>query len=46
MDTLCSVADALDLPQHPSPPGKDGDLKVDLLTHQVGIVLYQSAHIR
>lgn len=35
MDTVCSVADALDLPEHPSPPGKDGDLTVDLLKHQV-----------
>ena len=35
LDTLCSVEDALDLPEHPTPPGKDGDLKVDLLKHQV-----------
>lgn len=37
LDTLCSVEDALDLPEHPSPPGKDGDLQVDLLKHQVGV---------
>ncbi|KAI0688029.1 SNF2 family N-terminal domain-containing protein [Cytidiella melzeri] len=34
LDTLCSVDDALDLPEHPSPPGKDGELQVDLLKHQ------------
>ncbi|KAI0344734.1 hypothetical protein BDW22DRAFT_1354880 [Trametopsis cervina] len=34
LDSLCSVEDALDLPVHPSPPGKDGDLTVDLLKHQ------------
>ncbi|KAI0093185.1 SNF2 family N-terminal domain-containing protein [Irpex rosettiformis] len=34
LDTLCSVDDALDLPDHPSPPGKDDDLKVELLKHQ------------
>lgn len=37
LDTLCVVEDVLGLPLHPSPPGiANGDLKVDLLKHQVG----------
>jgi SWI/SNF-related matrix-associated actin-dependent regulator of chromatin subfamily A3 len=36
LDTLCSTDDILNLPLHPNPPGlKNGDLKVDLLKHQV-----------
>lgn len=36
LDTLCSVADVLELPEHPSPPSlRSGDLKVNLLKHQV-----------
>lgn len=36
LDTLCSTDDILNLPLHPNPPGtKIGDLKVDLLKHQV-----------
>lgn len=36
LDTLCSTDDILNLPLHPSPPGiKNGELKVDLLKHQV-----------
>ena len=36
LDTLCSVADVLELPEHPSPPSiSGGDLKVNLLKHQV-----------
>jgi SWI/SNF-related matrix-associated actin-dependent regulator of chromatin subfamily A3 len=36
LDTLCSTDDILNLPVHPDPPGiKNGDLKVDLLKHQV-----------
>jgi SWI/SNF-related matrix-associated actin-dependent regulator of chromatin subfamily A3 len=38
LDTLCSVEDALALPEYPSPPGKDGDLTVDLLKHQASSV--------
>jgi SWI/SNF-related matrix-associated actin-dependent regulator of chromatin subfamily A3 len=37
LDTVCSKDDILNLPLHPSPPGTaTGDLKVDLLKHQVG----------
>lgn len=37
LDTLCSVDDVLSLPVHPDPPGiEKGDLKVNLLKHQVG----------
>lgn len=36
LDTLCSVADVMELPEHPSPPSiQNGDLKVNLLKHQV-----------
>jgi len=36
LDTVCSVEDILNLPEYPSPPGiQTGDLKVDLLRHQV-----------
>ncbi|KAG6842157.1 hypothetical protein C0991_001650 [Blastosporella zonata] len=36
LDTLCSNEDILSLPLHSNPPGtKNGDLKVDLLRHQV-----------
>ena len=36
LDTLCSKEDILNLPLHPDPPGiKSGNLKVDLLKHQV-----------
>ena len=36
LDTLCSVSDVLELPEHPSPPGMaGGDLRVNLLKHQV-----------
>jgi SWI/SNF-related matrix-associated actin-dependent regulator of chromatin subfamily A3 len=36
LDTLCSTGDVLNLPLHPNPPGiKNGDLRVDLLKHQV-----------
>lgn len=36
LDTLCSTEDVLGLPVHPNPPGKQsGELKVDLLKHQV-----------
>lgn len=36
LDTLCSKDDILNLPLHPNPPGlKNGDLRVDLLRHQV-----------
>ena len=36
LDALCSTDDILGLPPHPNPPGiKTGDLKVDLLKHQV-----------
>jgi SWI/SNF-related matrix-associated actin-dependent regulator of chromatin subfamily A3 len=36
LDTLCSKDDILNLPLHPNPPGlKNGDLRVDLLKHQV-----------
>ena len=39
LDTLCSVEDVLELPEHPSPPGvSGGDLKVNLLKHQVRVV--------
>ncbi|KAI0730200.1 SNF2 family N-terminal domain-containing protein [Fomitopsis betulina] len=35
LDTLCSVADVMELPEHPSPPSiQNGDLKVNLLKHQ------------
>ena len=38
LDTLCSVEDVLELPEHPSPPGvSGGDLKVNLLKHQVRV---------
>lgn len=37
LDTLCSTDDVLTLPVHPNPPGiQSGDLKVNLLKHQVG----------
>lgn len=36
LDTLCSVANVMELPEHPSPPSiQNGDLKVNLLKHQV-----------
>lgn len=36
LDTLCSADDILKLPLHPNPPSiQSGDLKVDLLKHQV-----------
>lgn len=36
LDNLCSTEDILSLPLHPDPPGiKKGNLKVDLLKHQV-----------
>lgn len=36
LDNVCSVEDILSLPLHPDPPGiKKGNLKVDLLKHQV-----------
>lgn len=36
LDTLCSTDDILNLPLHPNPPSiQSGDLKVDLLKHQV-----------
>lgn len=39
LDTLCSTNDMLDLPLHPNPPGiQNGDLKVDLLKHQVKVI--------
>ncbi|KZT67187.1 hypothetical protein DAEQUDRAFT_407067 [Daedalea quercina L-15889] len=35
LDTLCSVSDVLEMPEHPSPPSiKSGDLRVNLLKHQ------------
>ncbi|TFY52347.1 hypothetical protein EVJ58_g10068 [Rhodofomes roseus] len=35
LDTLCAVADVLEMPEHPSPPSiTSGDLKVNLLKHQ------------
>lgn len=37
LDNICSTEDILSLPLHPDPPGiKKGNLKVDLLKHQVG----------
>ena len=37
LDSLCSTDDVLALPTHPNPPGlQTGDLKVNLLKHQVG----------
>lgn len=38
LDSLTAVDDVLGLPEHPSPPGKGGDLKVDLMKHQVRTV--------
>lgn len=36
LDALCSQEDILNLPVHPNPPGvESGELKVDLLKHQV-----------
>jgi SWI/SNF-related matrix-associated actin-dependent regulator of chromatin subfamily A3 len=38
LDSLCSTEDVLALPTHPNPPGiQSGDLKVNLLKHQVGV---------
>lgn len=34
LDTLTEVDDVLGLPEHPSPPRKDTNLRVDLLKHQ------------
>ena len=39
LDELCSTDDVLKLPEHPNPPGlATGDLKVNLLKHQVSFV--------
>lgn len=39
LDTLCSTEDVLALPVHKNPPGiQSGDLKVNLLKHQVGVM--------
>jgi SWI/SNF-related matrix-associated actin-dependent regulator of chromatin subfamily A3 len=36
LDTLCSIEDILNLPEHPNPPSiGSGELRVDLLRHQV-----------
>lgn len=41
LDTLCSMEDVLNLPLHPNPPSiSNGDLKVDLLKHQVYFSAY------
>ena len=41
LDTLCSKDDILNLPLHPNPPSiRNGNLKVDLLKHQVSFLCF------
>jgi len=41
LDTLCSKDDILNLPLHPNPPSiQNGNLKVDLLKHQVSFLCF------
>lgn len=39
LDTLCAVDDILSLPEHEDPPSaSNGELKVNLLRHQVFVI--------
>lgn len=41
LDQLCATEDVLNLPEYPDPPSvKTGELKIDLLRHQVSYILY------
>ena len=46
LDTLCSKDDILNLPLHPNPPSiRNGNLKVDLLKHQVSFFCFSEGQL-